>query len=226
MSAPRVAVHFFYDVISPYSWLAFESLTRHAQVWPSVDLKLRPFFLGKIMAESKNKPPLLVKAKGMYMLHDLKRLGAFHGVPLAIPPAFKEYVFRVEEQRQQMLFVTAVDVVTDGRETEPVSRELFKAIFKEHTEVGKLPLAQLAQRAGLSAQVADHCLSESKSKRVEERLDKSCDEALAFGAFGAPTTVALLPSGPQLFFGCDRVELLAHTLQLKYHGALLCKSRL
>lgn len=226
MAGKKIAVDFFYDIISPYSWFGLEAITRHAAVWPEIDLKLRPFFLAKIMADSKNKPPLLVKAKAVYMMHDMNRLSKFYGVPLAIPAAFKDYVFRVEEQRQQMLFLSAVDLLTSGQHTESVSREFYKVVFTDHTEVGKLPFQELAEKAGVSQDIAAKCMKEMQSKSVEERLDKNCDDALSFGAFGAPTTVAHLPNGPAMFFGCDRIELLAQALGQKYHGALLCKNKL
>lgn len=225
MAGKKIPVHFFYDVISPYSWFGLEAITRHASVWPGVELKLRPFFLGTIMAESKNKPPLMVKAKGIYMAGDIARLSSFYGVPLKVPPAFKDYVFRVEEQRQQMLFLTAVDMETDGQQTESVSRQMYKAIFTDHTEVGKLPFQELAERAGVSPEVASKCLTRSQSEEVTKQLDQSSSDALSFGAFGAPTTIAHLESGPVMFFGCDRIELLAHTLGQKYHGSLLCKNK-
>lgn len=225
MAGKKVAVDFFYDVISPYSWLGLEAITRHAAVWPAVELKLRPFFLGTIMAETKNKPPLLVKAKQMYGIADIARLSAFYGVPLTVPAAFKDYVFRVEEQRQQMLFVTAVDMETAGRETEKLSREMFRAIFKDHTEVGKLPFREIAERAGVASDVAQKCMTSAQSAEVGKELDRNCADAIAAGAFGAPSTVAHLPTGPALFFGCDRIELLAHTLGQKYHGPLLCKNK-
>jgi glutathione S-transferase kappa 1 len=226
MSGKKVLVDFFYDVISPYSWFGLEAITRHAAVWPDVQLKLRPFFLGTIMAETKNKPPILVKAKIKYLWTDVERLKRFHGVPLTVPAAFKDYVFLVEEQRQQMLFVSAVDLVTSGKQTENVSRECYKAIFTDHIEVGKLPFRELAIKAGVSAEDADKCMASMQSKQVEDHLNKNCTDALSFGAFGAPTTVAHLPAGPAMFFGSDRMELLAHTLGQKYHGALLCKNKL
>jgi len=38
-------IEFFYDIVSPYSFIAFEILVRNAQSL-HYELKLRPFFLG------------------------------------------------------------------------------------------------------------------------------------------------------------------------------------
>ncbi|XP_043935779.1 glutathione S-transferase kappa 1 isoform X2 [Protopterus annectens] len=48
MAASGKLLELFYDVVSPYSWLAFEVLCRYRNVW-NVDLRLRPGFLGGLM---------------------------------------------------------------------------------------------------------------------------------------------------------------------------------
>uniref|UniRef100_A0A8C9NNX9 Glutathione S-transferase kappa 1 n=1 Tax=Serinus canaria TaxID=9135 RepID=A0A8C9NNX9_SERCA len=47
----RTVVELFYDVISPYSWLAFEALCRYQHIW-NIDLRFRPAFLGGIMQQT------------------------------------------------------------------------------------------------------------------------------------------------------------------------------
>ncbi|XP_016378903.1 glutathione S-transferase kappa 1-like isoform X5 [Sinocyclocheilus rhinocerous] len=48
MSNSRRVVELFYDVISPYSWLAFEVLCCYRNVW-NIDLKFKPAFLGGVI---------------------------------------------------------------------------------------------------------------------------------------------------------------------------------
>ena len=43
-AAKKVAVDLFFDIVSPYSYLAFESLVRYQSIWDRMDLKLRPVF--------------------------------------------------------------------------------------------------------------------------------------------------------------------------------------
>ncbi|XP_036615531.1 glutathione S-transferase kappa 1-like isoform X2 [Trichosurus vulpecula] len=50
LSLPR-KLELFYDVLSPYSWLAFEVLCRYQNIW-NISLKLRPSFLVGIMKDS------------------------------------------------------------------------------------------------------------------------------------------------------------------------------
>ncbi|XP_070561794.1 glutathione S-transferase kappa 1-like isoform X2 [Ptychodera flava] len=50
MAAPaRRTIELFYDVISPYAWIGFETLCRYQNKW-NIDLQFRPFFLGAVMA--------------------------------------------------------------------------------------------------------------------------------------------------------------------------------
>lgn len=228
MSSKKV-VNFFYDVISPYSWLGFESITRHAQLWEPKGVKvlLRPFLLKTIMKESGNKPPGLIPAKGMYMITDLRRLNSFFKVPLTIPENFMDYIRRVDDHEKQMMFITAVDYVTKGSGTEAVTREFYKAIFKDHFEVGKLPFDELAKKAGLSEDVIAQVNKSTSSQEVKDKLSNNSQEALQAGAFGAPTMIVDAGNGEKsLFFGCDRIELVAHTLGVEYGGSLTQLSKL
>uniref|UniRef100_A0A914EL82 DSBA-like thioredoxin domain-containing protein n=1 Tax=Acrobeloides nanus TaxID=290746 RepID=A0A914EL82_9BILA len=47
-SKSKALVTLYFDVISPYSWIAFESLSRYEKVLP-ITLKLKPLFLGGLI---------------------------------------------------------------------------------------------------------------------------------------------------------------------------------
>jgi len=49
-----------------------------------MDLVLRPFFLGGVMKETGNRPPMMVPAKGLYMVKDLERNSSYFGIPLKL----------------------------------------------------------------------------------------------------------------------------------------------
>uniref|UniRef100_A0A914ZIP1 EGF-like domain-containing protein n=1 Tax=Parascaris univalens TaxID=6257 RepID=A0A914ZIP1_PARUN len=68
----KTLIDLYFDVISPYSLIAFESLLRYENHWP-IKVNLIPFFLGGIMKESGNKPAMMVAAKMAYMNKDLRR---------------------------------------------------------------------------------------------------------------------------------------------------------
>ena len=45
----KKTIQLFYDVVSPYSWFAFEILCRYKTKWP-IDLQLKPIFNGGLLA--------------------------------------------------------------------------------------------------------------------------------------------------------------------------------
>lgn len=49
-----------------------------------MDLILRPFFLGGIMKETGNRPPMMVPSKALYMQKDLIRNSAYFDVPVKL----------------------------------------------------------------------------------------------------------------------------------------------
>lgn len=79
-SGKKTTVQLFYDIISPYTYIQFELLTRQKAQWPSMSLKFTPVSIGTLMKEAGNAPPMMVPAKGVYMLGDLGRLSDFHKV--------------------------------------------------------------------------------------------------------------------------------------------------
>lgn len=76
----RTTVQLFYDIISPYTYIQFELLTRQKGQWPSMSLQFTPVAIGPLMTGAGNAPPMMVPAKGVYMLSDLARLTDFHKV--------------------------------------------------------------------------------------------------------------------------------------------------
>ena len=86
-------IELFYDVISPYSYLAFTQLSAYALLW-RFTLRLQPVFQGAVMKGANNTPPATVPAKQAYMvLSDLPRLSRYHQLPLVVPSNFSTFMF-------------------------------------------------------------------------------------------------------------------------------------
>ncbi|XP_019628094.1 PREDICTED: glutathione S-transferase kappa 1-like [Branchiostoma belcheri] len=219
MAAPtRKSVEFFYDVLSPYTWLAFEVMCRYQQKW-NIDLKLRPFFLSGIMQGADNRPPGMVPAKATYMGKDLRRLTDMYKVPFKMPSNPAEVMF-IKGSINAGRFLTAVDMNCD-QYLEELTRQLFLRIYYRDEDITEpASLMSAAAKAGIPEDLAKQLLSTIKDQAVKDRLRQTTQTALDHGAFGSPTIVAHIDGKPQMFFGSDRLELMAHMLGEKWHGPL------
>lgn len=215
----RKVIELFYDVVSPYSWLGFEVMCRYRNVW-NIELKLRPAFLGGVMQGSGNKPPGLVPNKFVSMGKDLRRLSGYFNVPLQFPADPFDAMFN-KGSLTAMRFVTAVQETEKGGDAkvEQVSRELWRRIWSEDKDI-TLPesLSEAALKAGLSESEIKEALKLSTSKEIKEKLKSATKDALDYGSFGFPMLVCHVNGNPEMFFGSDRFELIAHCIGEKWLG--------
>ncbi|XP_019948675.1 glutathione S-transferase kappa 1 [Paralichthys olivaceus] len=224
MSSKKV-IELFYDVVSPYSWLGFELMCRYRNVW-NVEVKLRPAFLGGVMQGSDNKPPGVVPNKFLYMTKDLQRLSEYFEVPLCPPSDPFEAMFK-KGSLSAMRFVAAVqEREKDGdKQVEQVSRELWRRIWSQDKDITEpASLSEAAKKAGLSADEIKTVLELSKSKEIKAKLKSTTQDALGYGSFGFPMMVCHIDGKPEIFFGSDRFELMAHCLGEKWLGPVPHKS--
>ncbi|XP_025004967.1 glutathione S-transferase kappa 1 isoform X1 [Gallus gallus] len=200
----RVLVELFYDVVSPYSWLGFEVLCRYQHIW-NIDLRFRPAFLGGIMQSTGNKPPAMLPKRAEYLLKDIKRMAKYYQVPVTLSEDVFQRILG-NSSLGAMRFITAADM-TQPKYLEPLSREFWLRFW-----------SQVAEKAGLSSELTQKLLEMISSPAVKNRLKETTEEAVKYGAFGMPAVVAHVNGKPHLFFGSDRLELLASIIGEKWLG--------
>uniref|UniRef100_A0A3Q1FQL0 Glutathione S-transferase kappa n=1 Tax=Acanthochromis polyacanthus TaxID=80966 RepID=A0A3Q1FQL0_9TELE len=221
----RKVVELFYDVVSPYSWLSFEVMCRYRNVW-NIDLKLRPAFLGGVMAGSGNKPPGFVFNKMQYMKDDIRRLAEYFNVPLQQPSDPAEVMFN-KGSLTAMRFVAAVHEKGGDKKTEKVSRELWRRVWSEDKDITEpASLSEAAVKAGLTDVEIKEALAMCTTKEIKEKLKSCTEEALKHGAFGFPMMICHVDGKPEMFFGSDRFELMAHCIGEKWFGPNPDKAKL
>ena len=81
----KAKVEFFYDYVSTYSYLANSQLAKL-----DAEIIYRPMFLGAVMEETGNRPPLTVKPKGKYLFVDVARWARKYSIPFEKNPKFPQ----------------------------------------------------------------------------------------------------------------------------------------
>lgn len=186
-------IEFFWDVASPYTYLASTQLDAlAAQI--GAELRYRPFLLGGVFKATGNAMPALVPARASYMIEDLRRWAKHYDVPMKSPVA--EVTFPLTGALQ-MRAAYAATRAGDGKK---VCHALMKAYWGEGQDVSQAEVLEAAlSAAGLDGAALVAAASDAG---VKAALREASDEAVERGAFGAPTIFV----GEQMFFGNDRLE--------------------
>ncbi len=191
-----VTVTFYLDFISPYTWLALMQAHDFAEEH-GIHWELRPVVYAAMLDAHGLVGPVETAAKRRYTFHDIVRLARAHGLKFAGPPShpFRSiealrtlFVFRESEQALELAVRLSDACWGEGRNLTDAA--VLRAVVEE---------------AGLDATDLDGRIS---TPEVKQGLRALTEEAIARGVFGVPTFV----HGKELFWGHDRLDLLARSL--------------
>jgi 2-hydroxychromene-2-carboxylate isomerase len=192
MSKAAREIEMFFDVGSSYSYLAFSRIEaiEKSTGWP---VRARPFLLGGVFKATGNEMPARIPARARYLVVDMTRCAAEHGVPFALPASFP--IVTVTTQRA----LVAADRLGGQTALRTLARGLFDAYWAKGRDVSdRTVIVEVAGALGLDGRSIVAGIDEQETKDL---LRKSTEEAVARGAFGAPTFFV----GDEMFFGNDRV---------------------
>ena len=191
-------VEFWFDVGSPYSYLAYKSLPRVARergariVW-------RPMLLGGVFKATGNRSPAEVPAKSAWTMIDMQRWARRIGTTLRPNPHFPVNTLALMrgavgyQMRGEADLIRYLDAV-------------FDAMWREPRNLGDPgEVAQVLAAAGFDPQ---DFLAMVNDPAVKERLKQNTEEAVARGVFGAPTFFV----GDQMYWGQDRLDFVDEAL--------------
>lgn len=191
-------VEFFFDVGSPYSYLAYHQLPKIAQA-KGAEIVWRPMLLGGVFQATGNSSPATVPAKGQYSNIDLQRWAKHFGVPIQQNPHFPINTL------QLMRGAVGMQLRSDA-EFHRYLAAIFSAMFEHPRNLGDLQeLAAVLEAAGISPALM---LELVQDDRVKQALRKTTEEAVARGVFGAPTFFV----GDAMFWGQDRLHFVEAAL--------------
>lgn len=191
-------VEFFFDVGSPYSYLAYHQLPKIAQA-KGADIVWRPMLLGGVFQATGNGSPATIPAKGRYSNVDLERWAKHFGVPIQQNPHFPINTL------QLMRGAVGMQLRSDA-EFHRYLAAIFSAMFEHPRNLGDLQeLAAVLEAAGISLALM---LELVQDDRIKQTLRKTTEEAVARGVFGAPTFFV----GDEMFWGQDRLHFVEAAL--------------
>ena len=187
----NTAIEFFFDLVSPYSYLASEKIEELAKQ-NNRELIWKPFLLGGLFKALDAPPaPGLLPYKKPYLFKDLDRLARFHGIPFNTPSEFPRLTVK---PLRALLSLPKEDL------PEAV-HQLYRAYWVEDRDISDASV--LADLLGAEA------VEKTGDPEIKQSLIQATDEAVSRGLFGAPTLLV----GQEMFFGHDRMDLLEAFLQ-------------
>ena len=209
-------VVFYYDFISPYSYIAFKLLQRLREPW-ELTLDYRPVGLPHIIRSTNNSPPGNVPARRAFLQKDLARACHMHGIPF-MPAAD----FLKTNTRGAGLVATAANCWVEAGRLHPEQTEaLIAAIWDEFFAQRNASIftenpADLLPVVGrlLTEESAQELIQLAERLETLQRLQATTDEAIAQGAYGAPTMIVARQGSKEseFFFGSDRFHHIADFL--------------
>jgi 2-hydroxychromene-2-carboxylate isomerase len=190
-------VEFFFDFGSPTSYLAWTQLPRIAQEH-GAEIIWRPVLLGAIFKATGNSSPVMIPAKGRYMLNDMARFARRYGVPLVPNPFFPINTLQLMRGATGYL----------GTEDFPrYVKAIYEGIWTQRLNLGDAQqVATVLAQAGLDPARFEQLVNDES---IKETLKINTDEAVKRGLFGVPTYFV----GEEMFFGQDRLDFVAEALR-------------
>ena len=196
-------VEFYYDLVSPYSYLAYGQLRRICEE-NGAALVLRPMLLGAVHKEAGIKSPIETELKARYQARDIRRWAGYYGVPLVFPDPFP---FRTLKTMRAAMFLqkgNGLEAFTDAAFALYWEDGGAPKGFEEADE--DPPISAVARRIGADP---EEVLEGAASPDAKQGLKDATSEALRRGVFGAPAFFV----GDEMFWGNDRLHFVEAALQ-------------
>lgn len=190
-------VHFYFDPISPYVYLAWTQLPRLLDQ-TQAQIKMVPVLFAGLLNAHGQKGPAEIPAKRTYTMHDVYRWSRYYGLEIKGPPG---HPFNPLAALRMCL------ALTNEEEQNAFAGRIIEAPWADGLDISDGgTLKQIAAESKLDAGALWEA---AHSAEVKEQLKKNTMEAIGQGVFGVPTFIV----DKEMFWGNDRLIFLADYLK-------------
>lgn len=192
-------VEFYFDLGSPYSYLAYYRLLQIADL-QKIQIVYKPILLGGIFKATGNRSPIEIPAKGVHSMLDMQRWAEYYQVPMQMNPHFPINTLTL------MRILTAIQLL-HVEKFEQVLKLLFDAMFGTPQNLNEpTVLADVLKSSGFKV---DEIMAMIQSDEVKQKLITETELAIKRGLFGAPTFFV----GDEMYWGQDRLHFVEQALK-------------
>ena len=193
---------FFYDISSPWTYLAFARVEAVAERC-GVEIDFKPILVGGVfnavnetVYEARSNPH---PVKGRYYVKDLRDWAQFCGVTIGQPPVFPLPAAGI---------MRAALVAQDEGKLVAFSKAAFHAYWGELKDISQPDeMKALCAAVGMDG---DAVLAAIRTDELKARLRDNTQEVIERGGFGSPT---MFVNETDMYFGNDRLELVEAALK-------------
>lgn len=185
---------FWFDVISPYAYLAFERLPQ-ALEGLSCSVHYQPVLFAGLLGHWGQKGPAEIEPKRTWTFRQVAWLAHRHGVMLQTPA---QHPFNP----LALLRLAIACAETGGTPSRSVCEQIFRHVWHGGADPNEATrLAELVKRLAPPR--------DPRSDEIKQALRDATDEAITKGVFGVPT----FEVEGRLFWGVDSIEMLVAYLR-------------
>jgi len=191
-SESHKTVRFFFDYISPYSYLAWTQLPSLIKKY-GVNIHLCPVLFAGLLKVHNQRGPAEIPAKRRWMIDNVLRKAASLAVSIS-PPTYHPF--------NPLLALRATVAAKTTEELRLITEACFNAVWVDSLHIVEPDvLISVLNLADLNGQKLVEQADTDVTKRI---LQQNTDEATSAGVFGVPTFVV----DDQLFWGVGDVPFL------------------
>ena len=181
---------FYFDFISPYSFLAHKEI-RKIEIKAKIKIRYKPILLGGLHNLHGIKAPAFIPAKAKHMIRDCKLIAERNNV---------KFKFNSYFPIKSLNLMRGVLVAEEDNIKDYYIDNIFNTVWQDGLNMNDETLIQKILK-NLNVNPKTFSLR-ATSSLIKDSLRKKTNEAYEKGIFGAPTFV----SNNKIFWGQDRIE--------------------